>query len=149
MSAPRHMASLASGLLFGLGLALSGMTRPLKVMGFLDVTGQWDASLLFVLGGAAGVATLAFRLILRRRAPITGGSFELPTSRAIDGRLVLGAAIFGLGWGGVGYCPGPAIALLARPNIEALYFLPALIAGWWLYRFLEPALEPKGTDRDG
>ncbi|WP_321884888.1 DUF6691 family protein [Paraburkholderia bannensis] len=134
MNALKLLTSFACGLLFGGGLALSGMTRPQKVLGFLDVSGAWDGSLLFVLGGAVTLATLAFHFILRRRKPVLDERFALPTATAIDGKLIAGAAIFGIGWGAAGYCPGPAIALLAQPNIEALYFLPSMMAGWWVYR---------------
>jgi uncharacterized membrane protein YedE/YeeE len=134
MKAARYLASVAAGLLFGFGLALSGMTRPLKVLGFLDVAGAWDPSLVFVLGGAVTVATIAFRVVLRRRAPLFAASFDVPTNRTIDAPLIGGALLFGIGWGIAGYCPGPAIAQLAAPNAETLYFLPAMIAGWWLYR---------------
>ena len=134
MKAARYLASLASGLLFGFGLALSGMTRPQKVLGFLDVAGQWDPSLVFVLGGAVIVATIAFRVVRRRTAPLFAASFDLPANRAIDAPLIGGALLFGVGWGIGGYCPGPAIAQLAAPDGETLYFLPALVAGWWLYR---------------
>ena len=136
MKARRYLASLVCGLLFGAGLALAGMTRPQKVLGFLDVAGHWDPSLLFVLGGAVVLATVGFRLVLRRSSPVLESSFDLPAAKAIDGKLIAGALIFGLGWGLSGYCPGPAIALLAAPNIEALYFLPAMVAGWWLYRLV-------------
>jgi uncharacterized membrane protein YedE/YeeE len=128
MKTLRYLISLVCGLLFGAGLALAGMTRPQKVLGFLDVAGQWDPSLIFVLGGA-----LAFHYILRRRSPVLAPSFDLPKAQVIDFKLTIGALIFGVGWGLSGYCPGPAIALLATPNAEALYFLPALLAGWWLY----------------
>ncbi|HTH60762.1 MAG TPA: YeeE/YedE family protein [Paraburkholderia sp.] len=134
MKTARYFASLAAGLVFGFGLALSGMTRPQKVLGFLDVAGQWDPSLMFVLGGAVVVATIAFRFVLRRAAPLFEPSFSLPTNRVIDAPLIGGALLFGIGWGIAGYCPGPAIAQLAAPNLETLYFLPAMIAGWWLYR---------------
>ncbi|NPT46385.1 YeeE/YedE family protein [Paraburkholderia sp. 1N] len=130
----RYLVSLISGLLFGVGLALSGMTRPLKVLGFLDVAGKWDPSLILVLGGAVTVATVAFHFILRRKAPLLAPSFDLPTTKGVDRRLIAGAMIFGVGWGIAGYCPGPAIALFAAPDTEALYFLPAMVAGWWLYR---------------
>lgn len=133
MKLQRYAASLVCGLLFGAGLALSGMTRPQKVLGFLDVAGHWDASLIFVLGGAVALATLGFHFILRRRSPLLASSFDLPKAKAIDLRLIIGALIFGVGWGVSGYCPGPAIALLAAPDTEALYFLPAMVAGWWLY----------------
>ena len=133
MKTLRYLVSLVCGLLFGAGLALAGMTRPQKVLGFLDVAGHWDLSLIFVLGGAVVFATLAFHYILRRRSPVLAPSFDLSNAQRIDFRLTAGALIFGVGWGLSGYCPGPAIALLAAPNIEAIYFLPALLAGWWLY----------------
>lgn len=134
MKLARYLASLAGGLLFGFGLALSGMTRPQKVLGFLDVAGAWDPSLAFVLGGAVVAAALGFRFVLRRHAPLFTTSFDLPANRAIDTPLIGGALLFGIGWGIGGYCPGPAIAQLAAPNLETLYFLPAMIAGWGLYR---------------
>ncbi|RKP53657.1 DUF6691 family protein [Pararobbsia silviterrae] len=136
MSASKQLATFGCGLLFGAGLAISGMTRPEKVLGFLDVTGHWDGSLLFVLGGAVACTIVAFRWILKRRAPLFGGEFDVPKQTAIDRKLVIGSIVFGLGWGAAGYCPGPAIALLAQPNREALYFLPSLFIGWGLYRFL-------------
>ncbi|WP_321893002.1 DUF6691 family protein [Paraburkholderia tropica] len=136
MSVLKQLTAFGCGLLFGAGLALSGMTRPEKVLGFLDMTGQWDASLLFVFGGAVTTAGVAFRFILSRNAALPGNHLELPEEMAVDARLVVGATIFGIGWGAAGYCPGPAIALLAQPNIEAAYFLPAMIVGWGLYSLL-------------
>ncbi|MBN3785491.1 DUF6691 family protein [Burkholderia sp. Ac-20353] len=133
MSALKQLTAFGCGLLFGLGLALSGMTHAEKVLGFLDVTGQWDGSLLLVLGGAVLTAMVAFHFILKRNSPLLGESFDLPKETSVDLQLVAGAVIFGLGWGAAGYCPGPAIALLAQPNIEAVYFLPSMIAGWGLY----------------
>ncbi|KFG95154.1 YeeE/YedE family protein [Burkholderia paludis] len=143
MKAPEYLTTFVCGLLFGVGLALSGMTRPEKVLGFLDVTGQWDGSLLFVLGAAFAIARVGFHFVLTRGAPLSGGRFDLPAERAVDRKLIAGAAIFGLGWGAAGYCPGPAIALLAQPDIEAVYFLPSMIAGWGLYRLVDSkATEP-------
>lgn len=132
----KPLSAFGCGLLFGIGLALSGMTRPQKVLGFLDVTGKWDGSLLFVLGGAVVTAMIAFRPILKRNAPLLGERLELPKEAPVDLKLIVGAAMFGVGWGVAGYCPGPAIALLAQPNIEAAYFLPSMIAGWGLYSFI-------------
>jgi uncharacterized membrane protein YedE/YeeE len=131
---PRLLISLVAGLIFGIGLALSGMSNPLKVLGFLDLAGDWDPSLLFVLGGAVGVTVIAFRLILRRTAPVLEENFHLPSTTAIDRPLLIGALLFGIGWGIAGYCPGPAIALLAAPGPEALIFLPALMLGSYLQR---------------
>jgi hypothetical protein len=128
------VSSLLAGIIFGMGLAISGMTDPLKVLGFLDVGGEWDPSLLFVLGGAVGVTLVAFRSILQRRAPLLDNEFHLPVANAIDRPLLNGALLFGIGWGISGYCPGPAIALLASPGREALAFLPALLIGSYLQR---------------
>lgn len=125
----RNLACLVIGALFGLGLAISGMTDPARVLGFLNLRGHWDPALLFVLGGAVGVTTLTFRLICQRPAPLLDNQFHLPPSRRPDVRLVAGSALFGLGWGLSGYCPGPAVALLANPGNEALVFLPAMLAG--------------------
>jgi uncharacterized membrane protein YedE/YeeE len=118
MKLPRYVASLVCGLLFGAGLALAAMTRPQKVLGLLDVTRRWDPSLIFVLGGAAACAIVAFRFTLRRSSPLLAQYFDLPTAKTIDRKLILGALTFGIGWGLNGYCPGPAIALLAAPDTE-------------------------------
>lgn len=125
--------ALASGLLFGFGLALAGMTDPMKVLGFLDITGDWDASLMLVLGGAVGMTALCFRKVMQRQCPMLASEFHLPKKTKIDTPLVIGSVMFGIGWGISGYCPGPGVALLAAPNAETLYFLPAMLAGWLLY----------------
>lgn len=130
----RHISAAIAGLLFGFGLALSGMTHPAKVLGFLDVAGAWDPSLLLVLGGAVGVTVVAFRFILRRQAPVLEENFRLPALRAIDGPLVVGAVLFGIGWGISGYCPGPAIASFAAPNWETWVFIPAILLGAFMHR---------------
>ncbi len=134
MERARLFVTLAAGVLFGLGLAISGMTNPEKVLGFLDVAGDWDPSLLFVLGGAVSVTLVSFRFILRRSAPVLAPAFQFPTSKAIDAPLIIGAVLFGAGWGLSGYCPGPGIALLATPsNQEVWVFVPALFAGQALF----------------
>lgn len=125
----RNLTSLLAGLLFGFGLALSGMTHPEKVLGFLDVAGEWNGSLLFVLGGAVGVTVVTFRYILRQNKPLFAERFFITKETLIDRPLVLGATLFGIGWGISGYCPGPAVALIASPNWELLAFLPAAILG--------------------
>lgn len=130
----RYSSVLIAGFVFGLGLAVSGMTHASKVLGFLDVAGKWDPSLLFVLGGAVGVTAIVFRFILRRSAPVLEDQFYLPIGKGIDRPLVAGAVIFGVGWGISGYCPGPGIALLAAPDWEALVFVPALLVGALLHR---------------
>ena len=131
---PRLLTAWLAGLLFGFGLALSRMSDPRVVLGFLDVAGAFDPTLLFVLAGAVGVTTVAFRLVLRRPRPVLDERFHLPQSRTIDRRLVLGAALFGLGWGLAGYCPGPALVALGGGLREALYFVPAMLLGGWGYR---------------
>jgi uncharacterized membrane protein YedE/YeeE len=133
----RNLASLLAGLVFGFGLALSGMTHPQKVLGFLDVAGTWDASLLFVLGGAVGVTLLTFRFILKRNKPVLADHFVITKETHIDRPLIVGATLFGIGWGISGYCPGPAIALLAAPNWELLAFLPAAILGAVAEKYFE------------
>ena len=125
--------ALVAGALFGVGLVLSGMTDPERVIGFLDVFGAFDPTLAFVLGGAVAVSITSFRLVLKMRRPLLAGRFEFPHARATDIRLIGGAAIFGVGWGLAGYCPGPALAGLAVGNSEALWFVTALLVGSALY----------------
>ncbi|HET7792776.1 MAG TPA: DUF6691 family protein [Rhizobacter sp.] len=129
----RPLAQAAGGLLagtvFGVGLSWSQMTDPHKVLAFLDIAGRWDASLLFVIGGAVAVAFAGYRLVLRRKGPLFDDAFHLNFETAIDTPLLAGAALFGIGWGLAGYCPGPAIASLGFGNTEMLWFLPALVAG--------------------
>jgi uncharacterized membrane protein YedE/YeeE len=131
----RALASLACGALFGAGLAVAGMIDPRKVLGFLDVAGAWDASLLFVLGGAVAVAAIGYRVVLRRPAPRLDARFHLGAAAGIDRRLLIGAAVFGIGWGLGGYCPGPAVASLGYANAEALWFVPAMLIGMGLQRW--------------
>ena len=123
------LAALAAGALFGLGLAMSGMTDPRIVLGFLDVFGDFDPTLLFVLGGAVLTTALLFRLVLRRPGPVLAETFQLSNLRHVDRRLIGGAALFGIGWGIAGYCPGPGLAGLGIGSTEALWFVPAMIVG--------------------
>ncbi|MBX3567965.1 MAG: YeeE/YedE family protein [Rhizobiaceae bacterium] len=126
--------NLALGLLFGAGLIVAGMADPAKVLNFLDLAGTWDPSLAFVMGGAVLVAFLGYRLVLRRRAPVAAPRFQLPERRDIDSRVVAGPALFGLGWGLAGYCPGPALTALGLGATGTLTFVPAMIAGMALAR---------------
>lgn len=132
-----NIIALIVGLLFGLGLALSQMIDPERVIGFLDVTGTWDPTLLFVLGGATGVTLATFRFILGRPAPFFAPRFYLPTRNSIDAKLLGGAAIFGIGWGMAGYCPGPGISALVLGSWNPVLFVGALVAGSFLYSRLE------------
>jgi uncharacterized membrane protein YedE/YeeE len=122
-------AALLSGLLFALGLGLGGMTQPAKVVGFLDVAGHWDPSLACVMAGALAVHGLLGRLVRRRPAPVLASRFVLPTRTDLDGSLLVGAALFGVGWGLVGFCPGPAVTALGGGMPEAAMFVPAMLAG--------------------
>ncbi len=128
----RDFASLICGVLFGLGLAISGMINPAKVIGFLDITGAWDPSLAFVMGGAVVVTAIAFRIILKRPKPVLAAAFQLPSRRDFDKHLIAGAAVFGTGWGLAGLCPGPAISSLAFLDTKILIFVVAMIAGSYM-----------------
>ncbi|MGG6293348.1 DUF6691 family protein [Leptolyngbya sp. AN02str] len=124
-----HLVALLSGTLFGLGLGLSQMIDRDRVLGFLDVAGIWDPTLLFVLGGAVGVTVIAFRFVLRRQHPLLGDRFYIPTKQGLDASLIVGAAIFGIGWGISGYCPGPAITALVLGVWNPVLFLVAMVIG--------------------
>lgn len=126
----RAFSALLCGLVFGLGLALAGMTSPQKVLAFLDVAGDWDPALLCVLGGAVVTAAIAFRFVLKRPRPVFDARFHVGDARRIDAPLVIGSILFGIGWGIAGYCPGPAVALLAVPgNPELPLFFGGMLAG--------------------
>ncbi|MBR9925611.1 MAG: YeeE/YedE family protein [Gammaproteobacteria bacterium] len=125
-------AGYIAGLLFGLGLAISGMTDPARVLGFLDVAGAWDPTLMFVLGSAVGTTFVGYRLVFARGEPLFSTNFQLPTKQALDGKLLGGAALFGIGWGLSGYCPGPAIASIGGISLPLLALLVAMVAGWFI-----------------
>ncbi len=126
--------NLLVGLLFGIGLVISGMFNPAKVLNFLDLFGTWDPSLGFVMGGAVAVAFVGYRLVLKRNRPLMDSAFHLPTRGELDRRLFAGAAVFGIGWGLGGLCPGPAITALGLTAPGVLAFLPAMFAGLMLAR---------------
>ena len=134
--AAKNASALAAGLLFGLGLAISQMVNPRKVLDFLDVAGNWDPSLALVMAGAVGVTMLAFRFVLKRKQPLFDGEFHLSRLTKVDRPLLVGSAIFGLGWGLGGYCPGPGIAALSTGSVEALVFVAGMALGSFLYRRL-------------
>ena len=130
----KYLFALLSGGLFGLGLAVSQMSNPAKVIGFLNITGDWDPSLLLVLGGAVVVTAISFRFIPRLKRPLFDTSFEAQPLTSVDRRLLTGAAIFGIGWGLSGYCPGPGIVSLARFAPDAGLFVVAFLVGSLIYR---------------
>jgi hypothetical protein len=133
----RHITALIAGLVFALGVGISGMTLPERVIGFLDFFGSWDPTLLFVIGGAVGTYLLLFPLVTRRRAPVFARRFGIPTRRDIDARLLGGSALFGLGWGLAGFCPGPALTAVPSATPEIGTFALAMIGGMVLFRAVE------------
>ncbi|TSJ62156.1 YeeE/YedE family protein [Starkeya sp. 3C] len=130
------LVNLGLGLLFGVGLIVSGMGNPAKVLNFLDLFGTFDPSLAFVMGGAVVVAFIGYRLVLARPAPLLAERFQVPTRTDIDARLILGPALFGIGWGLGGFCPGPAFTALGLGAPGTLVFVPAMLAGMWAARAL-------------
>lgn len=129
--------ALMAGLIFGIGLIVSGMTNPAKVIGFLDLAGSWDPSLAFVMGGAILVGVVAFGFARRRDLSLLGATMRLPTATHIDRRLVMGSLAFGAGWGLAGYCPGPALASLAFGGVKPMIFTLAMLAGMALFEVLD------------
>lgn len=132
-----RISEFAIGLVFGLGLIISGMTDPGKVLGFLDLAGLWDPSLALVMGGAVLVGLFAFTLARKRSTSVLGGPMQLPTARQIDRRLVLGSLAFGVGWGIAGFCPGPAIVSLGAGESKAVVFVLAMLVGMGAFEWLE------------
>ena len=131
------LLAVISGLLFGMGLMAGGMTDPAKVQGFLDVFGRWDPSLAFVMGGAILIGIAGFAVAGRRQLAWSGEAIELPKSRVVDTRLLVGGALFGIGWGLGGLCPGPAMTALGAGFVPAAWFVVAMLIGMWLHdRFL-------------
>ena len=123
------IVNLLLGLLFGIGLVVSGMADPAKVLNFLDLAGTWDPSLLFVMGGAAITTLIGYRFVLKRSRPLLAKDFQVPTRREIDGKLLFGAGLFGIGWGLGGFCPGPALTALSLGATGTLWFIPAMFVG--------------------
>lgn len=137
------LMALFAGLVFGLGLIVSGMTDPSKVIGFLDLAGAWDPSLALVMGGAIGVGLMAFRFARTRSQALLGGPMQLPSARQIDRRLVLGGLTFGVGWGLAGFCPGPALASLATGGSKPLTFTAAMLVGMVIFEVMERGALPQ------
>jgi uncharacterized membrane protein YedE/YeeE len=133
---PRMLINLLGGALFGLGLTVSGMVNPQKVIGFLDFAGDWDPTMAFVFGGALLVAIPAFRLIFKRQHPVLADDFDLPAKDSLHASLLGGAALFGIGWGLSGLCPGPSVTALASGLLPMFAFVAAMIAGMALYKWV-------------
>jgi uncharacterized membrane protein YedE/YeeE len=137
------VSAFAAGLVFGIGLIVSGMADPGKVIGFLDLAGNWDPSLAFVMGGAVFVGVFAFALARRRARAFFGGAMDLPQRRDIDNRLVGGSLVFGIGWGLAGFCPGPALVSFASGQAKAAVFVAAMLGGMLIYHAAERFLSEK------
>ena len=133
---PMIFSAFAAGLVFGLGLILSGMTNPGKVLAFLDLAGRWDPSLALVMAGAIAVGLVGFGVARRRRVSLLGAPMKLPTARDIDRRLVGGSVMFGIGWGLAGFCPGPALVAMAMGQPKAVLFVLAMLAGMGLFEWV-------------
>lgn len=141
----KTIASLLAGLVFGLGLILSGMANPAKVLGFLDLAGAWDPSLALVMAGAIAVGLLAFEVGRRRSTSYLGAAMQLPGGRRIDSRLVAGSALFGIGWGVAGFCPGPGIVALGMGQTKAVVFVAAMLVGMGIFELLEQRKKSAGS----
>ncbi|WP_300020051.1 DUF6691 family protein [uncultured Roseobacter sp.] len=139
------LASYVVGLIFGIGIAISGMANPAKVTNFFDVAGIWDPSLAFVMGGALVVTFIGYRLVLRRSGPVLAPAFQLPTRQDLDARLLLGSAVFGVGWGIAGFCPGGALPALGTGRIEVYVFVAALICGILVAKAVQGWTSPRPT----
>ena len=136
----KNIIGLLAGLLFGIGLLISGMTNPTKVQGFLDVFGAWDISLALVMGGGLMVAIIGVQLAKRQQSSWIGTLIEMPSKTTLNKKLLIGAMLFGVGWGLVGICPGPGIVLLGTGQWQAYVFIPAMIVGMLVYQWFEPKL---------
>lgn len=139
------LSSFAAGLIFGAGLLVSGMADPANVLGFFDVFGTWNPTLAFVMAGGLSVTALGYRWCLKRSGPLCAAAYQIPTKQTIDMRLLAGAALFGIGWGLAGYCPGPALAASAGGLAEAALFSAAMLAGMLAWRLVEQSLDFRRT----
>lgn len=138
-----NFLSLLAGAVFGLGLLVSGMANPTKVLGFLDLAGSWDPSLALVMAGAIAIASIAFGVAGRRPLSLMGQEMKLPSSRTVDRRLVVGSLLFGIGWGIAGFCPGPALVALGMGEAKALVFVVAMLVGMGAFELFERQGNPR------
>lgn len=133
----KNIYALLAGLIFGLGLIVSGMANPEKVIGFLNIFGRWDPSLAFVMGGAIFVGVFSFKYIVKREKTLLGGSLHLSNEKSINKRLIFGSLIFGLGWGVAGFCPGPALVSLGMGSLKGAMFVIAMLAGMLVFKLVQ------------
>ena len=145
----RHAAAYLSGFVFAIGLGVSGMTSPFKVLGFLDFAGPWDASLVFVMAAAVGVYGIAYRLAMRRSSPLFAGAFAITPRPPVSPRLVLGGLVFGIGWGLAGYCPGPAIVSVASGHAAPIVFTLGMVAGMTIHGALRRRRDTRQDSMSG
>lgn len=129
----RNLSALVAGIIFGLGLTISQMVNPAKVLSFLDIFGNWDPSLAFVMGGAMLVTTIGYKIVRKKKRPLFEEKFHIPTNKTIDARLAIGSVLFGVGWGLAGLCPGPAISALTIGGMPVLIFFVSMVAGFILF----------------
>lgn len=137
------LAALVVGFIFAIGLGLSGMTQPQKVIGFLDLFGHWDPSLIFVMAGGVMVHFITYRFIIKRKSPLFSPVWHVPTKREITPALIIGSVLFGIGWGLAGFCPGPAVTSLASFQIQPFIFVISMLIGMFLFRQLDKKLKIK------
>ncbi len=142
-SIKHYVVYFVAGVLFAVGLGISGMTQPGKIVAFLDIFGKWDPSLIFVMGGAILSYSILLRLIVKREAPLFGGTFAWPTRQDLDFKLIGGAALFGLGWGAAGFCPGPALVSLASLKIPVFVFVVSMLVGMFFYNRINQLMEAR------
>jgi uncharacterized membrane protein YedE/YeeE len=135
------ISALLVGFIFAMGLGISGMTQPQKVVGFLDLFGNWDPSLMFVMVGAIGVHFITYRLIRKRGTPLFSRQFQVPENRKITPALMIGAVLFGIGWGLAGFCPGPAVVSLASLSVKPLLFVGSMLVGMVIFRMVDAKLK--------
>lgn len=140
------VASLLAGLVFGLGLIVSGMANPAKVLGFLDLAGRWDPSLGFVMAGAIAVGSIAFAAAKKRNVSLLGQVMRMPTARHVDRRLIGGSLLFGIGWGIAGFCPGPGLVAMGMGEVKAAAFVVAMLAGMGLFELIERRSRRSSTE---
>ena len=133
----KNIYALFAGLIFGLGLIVSGMANPEKVIGFLNIFGRWDPSLAFVMGGAIFIGVFSFKYIVKREKTLLGGSLHLSNEKSINKRLIFGSLIFGLGWGVAGFCPGPALVSLGMGSLKGALFVIAMLAGMLVFKLVQ------------